>query len=186
MKLIIGLGNPGEEYINNRHNIGFMVIDKAAKKLNIDISKSKFGGLYGEGKYKSDKVLLVKPQKFINLSGEVIKPYIDFYKLNIDDVLIISDDLDMNVGSIKLKQNGGSGGHNGLKNIELHVGHNNYKRLKIGISNDKAITTKDYVLGNFKNEEKEIIEITTERASDICVDFITMTFLELMNKYNKR
>jgi PTH1 family peptidyl-tRNA hydrolase len=186
MKLIIGLGNPGNEYKENRHNIGFMVIDKVAEKVNLDINKNKFGGLYGDGLYKNEKILLIKPQRFINLSGEVIKPYLDFYKINIDDILIISDDLDMNVGSMKLKQSGGSGGHNGLKNIELNLGTDEYKRLKIGISNDKSISTKEYVLGNFKENEKEAIEKTVEKASDICLDFIIVPFSELMNKYNKR
>ncbi len=186
MKLIVGLGNPGEKYTNNRHNVGFKVIDEISKRLNINVSKEKFGGLYGDGLYKEEKIILLKPMTYINLSGEVIRQYIAFYKINIDDILIISDDLDIELGGLKLKQSGGSGGHNGLKNIELHLETDNYKRLKIGISKDKTILTKDYVLGNFTENEQNIINKTIERAADICIDFITIEFMQLMNKYNTK
>src|SRR5574344_2330767 len=147
MKLIVGLGNPGKVYENTRHNMGFMTIDNYAKKKNIDINKNKFNGLYGEYNYRGEKIILLKPCSYINLSGEVIKKYVDYFKIDINDLLIIHDDLDIPLGNIKLKPSGSSGGHNGLKNIELNLKRKDYKRIKIGISNNKMIDTKDYVLG---------------------------------------
>jgi len=184
MKIIIGLGNPGKEYENTRHNIGFEIIDKFASRKNLKIEKSKFGGLYAETIIKDEKVILLKPSKYINLSGEVIKKYIDFYKINIEDILIISDDLDQELGKFKLKYKGSSGGHNGLKNIELNLKTNEYKRIKIGISNNKSINTKDYVLGHIDKETNLIIEPTLKIIQDVLDDYFEMTFDNLMNKYN--
>lgn len=185
MKLIVGLGNPGLEYKNTRHNIGFMALDKIALKNNLDFNKKKFDGLYTELIFKNEKIILLKPLKYINLSGEVIKKYIDFYKIDIDDVLIISDDLDLPIGKIKLKCKGGSGGHNGLKNIEAHLKTKNYKRIKIGISNDKLIDTKDYVLGKFTNNDRSIIDQKLDLISNIIDDYLILNFDQLMNKYNR-
>ena len=121
---------------------------------------------------------------FINLSGDVIKKYIDFYKINIDDLLIINDDLDMPVGKIKIKTKGSSGGHNGLKNIESNLKTSEYKRIKIGISNNKMIDTKDYVLGKFDSNDKKIINDVVNKMPDIFNDYINLSFDKLMNKYN--
>jgi len=186
MKLIVGLGNPGREYENTRHNIGFQTIDKYASKLGVSISKSKFNGLYGETMVSGDKVILLKPQSYINLSGEVIRKFVDFYKINIDDILIIHDDLDLEVGTYKIKQKGSSGGHNGLKNIELHLGTQEYKRIKIGISNNKNIDTKDYVLGKLSNEEEKQLNEVKNDVLDILDDYLKVSFSDLMAKYNHR
>lgn len=184
MKLIVGLGNPGKEYEDTKHNMGFMAIDRYAKTKNIEINKSKFNGLYNEFNYNGEKIILLKPQMYINLSGEVIKKYVDFYKIDIDDILIISDDLDLEIGKIKLKYKGGSGGHNGLKNIELNLKTNEYKRIKIGISNNKQIDTKDYVLGRFSFENKKIIDDVISKIPQILDDYLILKFDNLMNKYN--
>lgn len=184
MKLIVGLGNPGKEYENTRHNMGFMAIDRFATKHNITISKNKFGGLYAEMNINGEKVILLKPQQYINLSGEVIKKFVDFYKININDILIISDDLDQAVGKYKLRYKGSSGGHNGLKNIELHLKTKEYKRIKIGISNDKKMDTKDYVLGKIDLENKKILDSVFEIVDNILEDYFNLTFDNLMNKYN--
>ena len=184
MKLIVGLGNPGKEYENTKHNMGFRAIDEIAHSNNIEINKSKFNGLYNEFIYNGEKIMLLKPQLYINLSGDVIKKYIDFYKIDIDDLLIISDDLDMEVGKIKIKYKGSSGGHNGLKNIESNLKTKEYKRIKIGISNNKKIDTKNYVLSKFSKEEIEKIDLTIKKFSEIFTDYMTMTFDNLMNKYN--
>lgn len=184
MKLIVGLGNPGKEYENTRHNMGFMAIDRFATKHNITISKNKFGGLYAEININGEKVILLKPQQYINLSGEVIKKFVDFYKININDILIISDDLDQAVGKYKLRYKGSSGGHNGLKNIELHLKTKEYKRIKIGISNDKKMDTKDYVLGKIDLENKKILDSVFEIVDNILEDYFNLTFDNLMNKYN--
>lgn len=185
MKLIVGLGNPGREYEKTRHNIGFMSIDEIANYNGVSFNKEKFGGIYTELNVNQEKIILLKPQRYINLSGEVIKKYVDFYKINIDDVLIISDDLDLEVGKIKLKLKGGSGGHNGLKNIELHLKTKDYKRIKIGISNNKQIDTKDYVLGKVTKEEQEKLNNIIKIMPNVFDDYLKLTFENLMNKYNK-
>ena len=184
MKLIVGLGNPGRNYSKTRHNIGFMAIDKLCDYFNVKLDSKKFNGLYAQFSYKDEKVILLEPQKYMNLSGEVIRPYIDFFKINIDDILIICDDLDMEVGNIRLRYKGSSGGHNGLKDIEKHIGTQNYKRLKIGISNNKLMDTKDYVLGKFSKEEIEKINESIEKVPNIIEDFLNKSFEDLMSKYN--
>ncbi len=186
MKLIVGLGNPGKEYENTRHNIGFLFIDKFALSLGIKINKEKFNGLYNEILINGEKVILLKPLSYMNLSGEVVIKYKNFYKISIEDILIISDDLDLNFSKIKLKIKGSSGGHNGLKSIEYHLQTNNYKRLKVGISNNKDIPTKDYVLGTFTKEEKEKLNEVTSTIINILNDYIVMDFEKLMSKYNKK
>lgn len=186
MKLIVGLGNPGQEYENTRHNIGFQTIDKFAQKLGVSITKSKYNGLYAETLINGEKVILLKPQSYINLSGEVIRKFVDFYKISVSDILVIHDDLDLAVGTYKIKQKGSSGGHNGLKNIELHLGTQEYKRIKIGISNNKMIDTKDYVLGRLSKEEVKELESIEDIVLTILNDYFKVSFSELMSKYNHR
>lgn len=184
MKLVVGLGNPGREYENTRHNIGYMVLKKLGEKYKLDFSKNKFKGSYSEATINNEKYLFLLPEKYMNLSGEVVKDFVNYYKIDIDNILIISDDLDMPTGKIKLKANGSSGGHNGLKNIELHLATSGYKRLKIGIANNKSTDTKDYVLGKFNKDELEIIENASNKAVEIIEDFSILPFDRLMSKYN--
>ena len=184
MKLIVGLGNPGKNYLKTRHNVGFMSIDKLCEYFQVKLDSKKFNGLYTQFNYKGEKIILLKPQKYINLSGEVVRPFLDFFKINVDDILIICDDLDTEVGNIRLRYKGSSGGHNGLKDIEKHLGTQNYKRIKIGISNNKMIDTKDYVLGKFSKEDTKIIENSIKKIPYIIDDYLTNTFENLMNKYN--
>lgn len=186
MKLIVGLGNPGKEYENTRHNIGFNFIDYFANKINEKIDKEKFNGLYKEIKINDEKVILLKPLSYINLSGEVVIKYLNYFKIDIDDMLVISDDLDMPTGKIKLKQNGSSGGHNGLKNIAQNIGTEEFKRLKIGIANDKSMDTKDYVLGKITNDEKEKFESIKEEVKEILEEFSYLDFDKIMCKHNKK
>ena len=184
MKLIVGLGNPGKEYENTRHNAGFKFIDKFAKSKKINFNKEKFKGLYTEFICNDEKIILLKPQKYMNLSGEVVMKFKDFFKINLEDILIICDDLDTPLGKIKIKYKGSSGGHNGLKDIENHLHSQEYKRIKIGISNDKNQDKINYVIGKMPKEELDVLEKTTDRAKDILDDYLTMTFDNLMNKYN--
>lgn len=186
MKLIVGLGNPGKEYEKTRHNAGFIMLDKLAKYYNVQLNKEKFGGVYGEFYYNDEKIMLLKPYSFINLSGEVIKKYIDYFKIDINDILIICDDMNINAGSVKLKYKGSPGGHNGLKNIEMHLGTENYKRLKIGISQNNLDDVREYVLGKFSNEEFAKIENVANLFLDIFKDYMEMPFDKVMNKYNKK
>lgn len=186
MKLIVGIGNPGKEYEHTRHNIGFDTIDTFCNKHNIVNSKTKFNGIYYEFSYKGEKILLLKPQSYVNLSGEIVKKYMDYFKIDIEDLFVIVDDLDQSVGHFKLKTNSSSGGHNGLKNIEQYLGTKNYKRLKIGISNNKNFDTKNYVLSKFSNEDRKLIDNVIMISTDIIIDFITMSFDQLTNKYNNK
>ncbi len=186
MKLIIGLGNPGKEYENTRHNIGFNVLNKYLEKNNLKLDKDKFNGKYTKTTINAEEVILLEPQTFMNLSGDSVIKVMNFYKIKVDDILVIQDDLDMEVGKIKLKEKSSSGGHNGIKDIEEKLGTNNFKRLKVGISNNKLIDTKDYVLGKFNKEDKEILEKSYEICLNIIDDFFKMNFDLLMGKYNKR
>lgn len=186
MKLIVGLGNPGKEYQKTRHNVGFMALDKIAEYLKINFDKTKFNGNYAEILYNDEKLILLKPGKYMNLSGEVIKDYISYFKISIDDILIIHDDLDTEVGIYRLRYQGGSGGHNGIKDIEKHIGTKNYKRIKIGISKDKRIDTKDYVLGKFNEEEQKKINEVLDDIVLIFRDYFELSYDNLMNKYNSK
>ena len=183
--MIVGLGNPGMEYENTRHNVGFMVIDKFIEHIGYVSMKKKYDGLYCEVFYQNEKIIILKPQKYINLSGEVVKKFVDYYKIDISDILIINDDLDLPVGCYKLKPSGGSAGHNGLKNIEKELNTNEYKRLKIGISNNKNIETKDYVLGKFSKEEREVLNNSCNVINSVIKDFINDVDVEkLKSRYN--
>ena len=186
MKLIVGLGNPGKEYENTRHNAGYRFIDSYAKSKNLEINKEKFNGFYTTFTQNNEKIILLKPAKYMNLSGEVIKEYINYFKINIEDILIITDDLDTEIGTIKLKYKGSSGGHNGLKNIEHHLKTNEYKRLKIGISNNKEIDKIDYVIGKVEKGELDKLNEINKLSPNLIDDFINLKFDKVMNKYNKR
>ncbi|MDD2434625.1 MAG: aminoacyl-tRNA hydrolase [Bacilli bacterium] len=183
MKLIIGLGNPGKEYQDTRHNMGFLMLDKMVENLNLDF-KLKNGGKYSDTIINGEKVVFLKPQQFINLSGQVIKKYMDYYKIDTEDILVIHDDLDLEVGTFKLRVKGGSAGHNGLKDIERCLNTKNYKRLKIGISNNKNIDTKDYVIGKYSKTEKKLLDEVLKLGPNILKDFLELSFDNLMNKYN--
>lgn len=184
MKLIVGLGNKGKEYEKTRHNAGFMAIDEIVKNYNLSFDKEKFDGLYCDFKIETEKVIFLKPQKYMNLSGEVIKKFVDFYKIKISDILIINDDLDLPLGKIKLKSKGSPGGHNGLKNIEKCLGTKEYKRLKIGISNNKNVSTIDYVIGKMPSDEYLKLMETIKIMPEIFNNYLKLNFDNLMNKYN--
>lgn len=182
MKLIVGLGNKGNEYNNTRHNVGFMVIDNYINKNNLTL-KSKLDGLYAETIINSEKVIFLKPQNYINLSGDVISKYIKYFKIDIKDILVIHDDMDLEIGTFKIRYKGGSAGHNGLKNIESNLKTNEYKRIKIGISKNN-IDKVDYVLGKFSSTELSKLNKVIDITYNIIEDFVSLSFENLMNKYN--
>ena len=186
MKLIVGLGNPGKEYENTRHNIGFRFLDHYADSIGVSINKNKFNGDYIKTKIHGEDVILLKPLCYMNLSGEVVFEFVRYFKIDKSDILIISDDLDLYVGNFKLKAKGTSGGHNGLKSIEQYLDTQDYKRLKIGISNDKGIDTKDYVLGNISKEDKDTLSNLYKELCSVVDDYFHMEFPDLMNKYNRK
>lgn len=187
MKLIVGLGNPDKEYIGTRHNVGFSFLDFYLEKKGIAPAwKSKFQGLYYEYNFNGNKVIFLKPQAYMNLSGTVVKQFMNFFKIDVNDLLVISDDLDLNIGNFKLKDKGSCGGHNGLRNIENCIHSMDYKRLKIGISNDKSKDTKDYVLGRFSKTEKDVLNSLFQELVSVLDDYFVIDFLSLMNRYNRK
>ena len=186
MKLIVGLGNIGNEYNMTRHNVGFMAIDRIIQKYNVSMNHHKFNGNYGEFTLNGEKVLILKPEKYMNLSGEVIRDFVRYYKISVDNILVIHDDIDLSIGNFKLKYKGSSGGHNGLKNIELHLGTSMYKRMKIGISHNQSMDTKNYVLSKFSLEEVGILDDILAIVPNILEDFVKISFDNLMNKYNHK
>ena len=154
MKLIIGLGNPGNNYENTRHNMGWMAIDRFAKNNNIEMHlEPKFQGIIGNIVVNGEKTLLLKPVTFMNLSGESVIKVMNFYKIESDDILVISDDLDSPLGRIRLRSKGSAGGHNGHKNIIENIGTENYKRIKLGIDRSDVISVIDWVLKKYTKEE---------------------------------
>lgn len=187
MKLIVGLGNPGKEYVNTRHNIGFMFVDNYLKYINNNSDwKKKFSSYYLKTKIRGEDVIFLKPQTYMNLSGDAVKDIMDYFNIDINDILVISDDLDLKIGNFKLKRSGSCGGHNGLKDIENKLHSACYKRMKIGISNDKTIETKDYVLGKLSSVEIQQIAELFSVLDNVIDDYLSISFEKLMNKYNKK
>lgn len=186
MKLIVGLGNPGSNYARTRHNVGFMVLDYFADMCGVNISKEKFNGKYGELFVDGEKIILLKPLSYMNLSGEVVSLFASYFNVDVGDILVISDDLDLNMFKMRLRPSGSSGGHNGLKNIESCLGSNQFKRFRIGIGNNKNVDTKDYVLGKFSDDDYNMFLEILPTASSILKDFCSSNcdFANLMNKYN--
>ena len=178
MKLIVGLGNPGIEYKNTRHNIGFTVINEYLPDVTF---KNKFNGEYYID--KEQNAIFLKPLSYMNLSGEVVKKYVDYYKIDLDDVLIIYDDMAFELGTVKIKPDGSSGGHNGIKNILSLLGTNKIKRVRIGIGKFDH-DMKNYVLGKFSKLELEQLESVISKVKDIITDCLLLDFDKLMNKYN--
>jgi peptidyl-tRNA hydrolase, PTH1 family len=185
MKLIVGLGNPGKQYDGTRHNIGFEVIDKISEKLNINLDQAKFKGIYGYGMVEGEKVFLLKPLTYMNLSGESIIALMNYYQIEIEDLLVIYDDLDLPVGRIRLRQKGSAGGHNGIKSIISHLGTGEFNRIRVGIDRpSNGMTVVDYVLGRFFKEEQEQVSASVQKSVDACTDWIKKPFIQVMNTYN--
>lgn len=184
MKLVVGLGNPGLEYENTRHNIGFMYLDYVVGKEHFTINK-KFNSMEYVAMLNDEKVIFIKPTTFMNLSGEAVRKYLDYYKIMTEDILVIQDDLDLPLGRYKLLFNHGDGGHNGIKNIVLNVGNKEFLRLKIGIARSTE-DTKDYVLGKFKKEELMQIEDTFKNLTNFLTDYLELSRDRLILKYNTR
>ena len=181
MKLIVGLGNPGKEYENTRHNVGFMIIDYICE--NEKFSK-KFNGLFCEKRINGEKVIFLKPQSYMNLSGIVVKAFQKFYKIEYKDILIIHDDLDLKLGSAKIKVSSSSGGDNGVKSIINELGTKDFVQYKVGISNNKDIQTKDYVLGKFNSNEKEILTKKIKESKEIINYYIENNAEKTMSYFN--
>jgi len=180
MKLIVGLGNPGNEYEKTRHNVGFMAIDSY---LDVVSYKENFSSLYYEKLINNEKVIFMKPITFMNNSGEAVRKIVDYFKINLNDILVIYDDMDFELGTYKLKSSGSSGGHNGIKSIIKYLGTEEIKRLRIGISKN-TFDSVDYVLGKFSKEELDKLNKLYKTVNNIIEDFVKIDFQKLMSKYN--
>ncbi|HHT7222039.1 TPA: aminoacyl-tRNA hydrolase [Bacillus cereus] len=185
MKLIVGLGNPGREYELTRHNIGFMAIDELAKRWNISLKEQKFKGVFGAGFVNGEKVILLKPLTYMNLSGESIRPLMDYYKIDVEDFVVMYDDLDIPVGKLRLRMKGSAGGHNGVKSTISHLGTQEFQRIRMGIDRPKnGMKVVDYVLGRFTSEEIPDVNHSIEKAADACEEWLNKPFLQIMNTFN--
>ena len=182
MKLVVGLGNPGKEYDKTRHNCGFRAIDFYAEKNNLSF-KSKFNGLYADIVINNEKVLLLKPQTFMNLSGDCVIQFMKYYNLKIEDLLVIYDDTDFETGTFKVKRGGSSAGHNGIKDIINKLHTENICRVRVGISKNN-IALADYVLGRFGKEDDEKVNNILSTIEKIINDFTILSIDDLFQKYN--
>ena len=181
MYLIVGLGNPEQEYGNTRHNMGFDTINKLSEKYNIDVSKNKFQGLYGKGEIEQEKIILLKPQTYMNLSGICIKQFVDFYKIEQEKILVIYDDMDIEPGKIKIRKKGSSGGHNGMKSIIHELGTEEFQRIRIGIGYQDKI---NYVIGKIPEKEISELEKGVDKAEEAVIEIIKNGIDIGMNKFN--
>ena len=187
MFIIAGLGNPDRQYEGTRHNAGFDVIDRIAEKYNIAVDARKHRALIGKGIIEGQKVILAKPQTYMNLSGESLRPIMDFYKLEPEDFLVIFDDIDLDVGRIRVRRKGSAGGHNGMKSIISHLGSMEFPRIKIGVGAKPAgYDLADYVLGHFTRTDQEILEERFEDVYDAAKLIVGDDITEAMNRHNKK
>ena len=183
--LIIGLGNPGTEYENTRHNIGFRVLDKLASLSNISFLNDRHADIC-EILFRGRKIILAKPTTFMNLSGKAVQYWMQKTKVKQENLLVITDDISLPFGVLRLRKKGSNGGHNGLKDIEEYLGNSNYSRIRIGISNDKNISMTDYVLGKWTKEEQLKIPLLTNKSIEIIFSFLQTGLERTMNFYNKK
>ena len=184
--MVVFLGNPGPKYDMTRHNVGFMVGDYMSKKLDIKINRVKYHALTAVGEAGGGKVLFLKPQTYMNLSGEAVSPAADFYKIPPEHIIVISDDVSLPCGKLRIRRSGSAGGHNGLKNIIAHLGTDGFPRVKVGVGAPPHpdYDMADWVLGTFKNQDAEDIQRAIERASDAVECIISQGIDRAMNKYN--
>lgn len=185
MYLVVGLGNPEGEYSNSRHNMGFDTINKIAEKLDVKISREKYKSLYGETTINNEKVILLKPQTYMNLSGDSIIQFKNFYKIPDENIIIIYDDMDIEKGNIKIRKQGGPGSHNGMKSVIDVLNTDVFPRIRIGIGRPmfKEMTIA-YVLEKISKEEREILDKAIDKAADATIDIIEKGIDKTMNMYN--
>lgn len=188
MFIIAGLGNPGKEYENTRHNIGFYVIDDIAKKYQITMLERKHKAVIGKGYIDGHKVVLVKPLTYMNQSGESIRQATDYYKVDVTtQLVVVSDDISLDVGQLRIRKKGSAGGHNGLKNIILHLGSEKFIRIRMGVSDKpQGYDLKDYVLGHFTDKEKKQLEETSGKAAEAIRMILQGDVDGAMNRYNTK
>lgn len=184
MYIIAGLGNPGKKYENTRHNMGFLVLDAFAERHGIKVSRIKHKALTGDGIVAGKKVLLVKPQTYMNLSGESLREVMDYYKVPIENLIVIYDDLDLETGALRIRKKGSSGSHNGMKSVIYQLQDDGFPRIRIGIGGADGRDWKDYVTGGVSKEEADVLSETIRRAADAVTCILEEGIDIAMNKYN--
>jgi len=184
LKLIVGLGNPGKEYENTRHNVGFNVLDKFACEYATQIKNVKFNALTATIEFGSTKLILAKPQTFMNLSGQAVATIRGFYKMELDDILVVTDDMALEPGKIRLRGQGSAGGHNGLKDIIQKLGTEQFARLRIGIGKSPYPDSRNYVLGRFSSEDRKIVEESFEKAAACIKSWLKNGIDKAMTEFN--
>ena len=184
--LLVGLGNPGDKYENTRHNVGFMAVDELADRANVPVQKLKYKALTNTVTIGGQKVLLMKPVTYMNLSGEAVRQAVDFYKVPADHVLVVSDDTALAVGRLRIRKGGSAGGHNGLKNIIQHLGTDQFPRLRLGVGEKPHpdYDLADWVLGKFVGEDKKAIDAAVKKAADAVECILSQGLDRGMNKFN--
>ena len=186
MYVIAGLGNPGKKYENTRHNMGFIAIDQLAEKHNIKVDKLKFKALVGEGRIADQKVLLVKPQTYMNLSGESIREVMNFYKLEPENLIVIYDDIDIEAGTLRIRKFGSAGTHNGMKSVVYQLQSDRFPRIRLGIGSQKKGDLVNFVIGGFSKEEVPVLEEAVQHAVLAAECIIEDGIDKAMNQYNTK
>lgn len=185
MYLIVGLGNPENEYANTRHNMGFNTINEIAKNNNINMTKSKFKGLYETGTIQGKKIILLKPQTYMNLSGQSIKEVVDFYNIQPEEIIVIYDDIDIDKGKIKIRKKGSAGSHNGMKSVIKELGFSEFGRVRVGIGQPEFKNDMiNYVIGKVPEEEQNILQQGVKKAAEAVEEIIKSGIDIAMNKFN--
>ena len=184
MKLIVGLGNPGSEYEKTRHNAGFLLIDRLCEKLGVSLDKNKCRALYGIYRYNGEKIIIAKPQTYMNLSGLAVSSLMRFYGIDVKDLIVVHDDLDLPVGKLRLRRQGSSGGQKGMASIIEHLGTSAIDRIRIGISDDRTIDARDYVLGKFSKEDRKILEEVLDKGAEALIYSFDHDFDKVMSRFN--
>ena len=185
MKIIVGLGNPTREYEGTRHNVGFSVIYNISDAYNIKVDTKKHKALIGKGVIEGQKVILAMPMTYMNLSGESVRELMDYYKCDLEDLIVIYDDISLDVGKLRIRGKGSAGGHNGIKNIISHLGTQEFTRIKVGVGEKpKHMDLADYVLGRFSKDEQPLIREAADKAKQAVATIITQGIDVAMNKFN--
>lgn len=186
MYVIVGLGNPGKKYENTRHNIGFITLDYLAHRHGIKVTKIKHKALVGEGNISGQKVLLVKPQTYMNLSGNSVREVMEYYKTDIENLLVIYDDIDIPMGSVRIRKKGSAGTHNGMRSLVYDLQSDQFPRIRIGMGKNKNEDLKDFVTGGFSKAEKAIFEKAVVHSADAIECFLQHGIDKAMNEYNTK
>ncbi|MEW6145596.1 MAG: aminoacyl-tRNA hydrolase [Thermodesulfobacteriota bacterium] len=187
MILVVGLGNPGSEYASTKHNLGYLTVDEIGKRAGVDLKKKKFKGVYGEGALNNDKLILLKPETYMNRSGESVSSAASFYNIPAENIIIVHDELDLPAGTVRIKAGGGSAGHKGITSVMNELGSGDFVRVRIGIGKPKRKSgTVSHVLSKFNKAESEVARESVLRAADAVFEIIQEGLQKAMNKFNVR